>query len=126
MLFGKKKYIDLVIKYFNDKKISYEKNDNNISFEAAFDDYSVFPYITIDEDLNLLTCIINIRKISQKENVLLALNEFNLNSTFFKAMLKNDVILLEYNSYIDNSIIENLLKLIIDTISSLKEEIKVL
>ena len=46
MLFGKKKIGDLIIKYFNEKKISYEKNSASISFTVSYNDFSIYPYAT--------------------------------------------------------------------------------
>ena len=124
MIFGRKKLSDLIIKYLNDKKITYEKNLNVISFQASYNDFSIYPYIKILEEDESINILINIRKIDVKENVFFKINEFNLRSQYLKAVLNENVIVLEYNTLANNDNILLILDSILDSLSSLKEEIK--
>ncbi len=124
MIFGKKKIIDLIIKYFNEKKISYEKNLNIISFSASYNDFSIYPYIKINEENQQVSFLVNIRKINQKENVFEKLNTFNIKSQFFRAILNEDIIVLEYNTLVDSDNLNDILDQMIDSLSSLRVEIK--
>ena len=124
MIFGKKKIIDLIIKYFNEKKISYEKNLNVISFSASYNDFSIYPYIKINEENQQVSFLVNIRKINQKENVFEKLNTFNIKSQFFRAILNEDIIVLEYNTLVDSDNLNDILDQMIDSLSSLRVEIK--
>jgi len=124
MIFGKKKIIDLIIKYFNEKKISYEKNLNIISFSASYNDFSIYPYIKINEENQQVSFLVNIRKINQKENVFEKLNTFNIKSQFFRAILSEDIIVLEYNTLVDSDNLNDILDQMIDSLSSLRVEIK--
>ena len=60
----KKKIVDTVIKYFNDKKVTIEKKNDIITFELLFENkgYSLYPYIKINEDTEEFSIVINIRK----------------------------------------------------------------
>ncbi|MCR5647899.1 MAG: nucleotidyltransferase [Acholeplasmatales bacterium] len=124
MIFGKKKIIDLIIKYFNEKKISYEKNLNIISFSASYNDFSIYPYIKINEENQQVSFLVNIRKINQKENVFEKLNTFNIKSQYFRAILNEDIIVLEYNTLVDSDNLNDILDQMIDSLSSLRVEIK--
>ena len=124
MIFGKKKIIDLIIKYFNEKKISYEKNLNIVSFSASYNDFSIYPYIKINEESQQVSFLVNIRKINQKENVFEKLNTFNIKSQFFRAILNEDIIVLEYNTLVDSDNLNDILDQMIDSLSSLRVEIK--
>ena len=124
MIFGKKKIIDLIIKYFNEKKISYEKNLNIISFSASYNDFSIYPYIKINEENQQVSFLVNIRKINQKENVFEKLNTFNIKSQFFRAILNEDIIVLEYNTLVDSDNLNDIIDQMIDSLSSLRVEIK--
>lgn len=124
MIFGKKKIADLIIKYFAEKKISYEKEYNKISFVVSYSDFSIYPYLKINEDEEIINILINIRKIENKENVFEKLNSFNLKSQFFKAILNENVIILEYNAISTSDNVVDVLDLIIDSLASLREEIK--
>ncbi|MBO5542943.1 MAG: YbjN domain-containing protein [Acholeplasmatales bacterium] len=124
MLFGRKKLFDLIIKYFNEKKISYEKNASTISFTASYNDFSIYPYMRVSDEESSVDILINIRKIDVKENVFFKINEFNTRSKYFKAILDGDAIVLEYNTVAVNDNIDYILDSIIDSLSSLREEIK--
>lgn len=124
MLFGKKKLNDYLIKYFNDKKISYEMNDDStISFTISFKEFSIYPYVKDSND-GKLSVLINIKKIDNKNvnQALDKINKFNLNSNYFAAKLKDDILLLEYNTIIDGDV-SNYLDTLIDSITYLKDEI---
>lgn len=124
MIFGKKKIADLIVKYFNEKKISYERDLNKISFVVSYSDFSIYPYLKINEDEETINILINIRKIENKENVFEKLNAFNLKSQFFKAISNDGVIILEYNAISTSDNVVDVLDLIIDSLASLREEIK--
>ena len=126
MIFGKKKIADLLIKYFNEKKISYEKELNNFSFTVSYNDFSIYPYIRVNEEEGLISILVNIRKIGSKENVFEKLNSFNLKSQFFKAILNENAIILEYNACLSSDNFDDILDCIIESLSSLKEDIKLL
>lgn len=128
MLFGKKKLQDYLIKYFNEKNISFEKNDDStISFTISFQEISIYPYINASND-GVLSILINIKKIENKNRLeqLEKINKFNLNSNFFTAKIKDDILLLEYNTVIENDDVKEYLDVLIDSITNLKEEIKTL
>ena len=124
MIFGKKKIADLIVKCFNEKKISYERDLNKISFVVSYSDFSIYPYLKINEDEETINILINIRKIENKENVFEKLNAFNLKSQFFKAISNDGVIILEYNAISTSDNVVDVLDLIIDSLASLREEIK--
>ena len=78
----------------------------------------------VSEEESSIDILINIRKIDVKENVFFKINEFNTRSKYFKAILDGDVIVLEYNTFTVNDNIDYILDSIIDSLSSLREEIK--
>lgn len=123
-LFSKKKMSNELVKYFTNNKISYEiGEDTSISFMIAFDSFSIFPYIFLNEDNNSINIIVNIKKIGNKEigDALVRINDFNINSTYFQAKIKDNVILLEY-SFISKDL-DDVFDSLIDSLISQKEEI---
>ena len=123
-LFSKKKMSNELVKYFTNNKISYEiGEDTSISFMISFDSFSIFPYIFLNEDNNSINIIVNIKKIGNKEigDALVRINDFNINSTYFQAKIKDNVILLEY-SFISKDL-DDVFDSLIDSLISQKEEI---
>ena len=119
-MFGKKKSSDYLIKSFKNSSISYKLEDNVLSFEFSIQSIILYPYIVIDENSNEFPVVINIKKSDNK--VLEKLNDFNNNSRYFKASLKDNLIYLSYVILNDENVFENLNK-ILGSLKALIDEI---
>lgn len=119
-----KKASDKLNKYFQELNISLNTNDGMYSFEIYLNEagYALYPYFTFNDD-NALSFIVNVRRITNDENVLNSINEFNLKSKYLVAKSNLNSIYLEYNTicYVDN--IKEVIKSILDNIYSLQIEI---
>ena len=119
-LFNKSKE-EKLIKFFKEKKISYNEHDGLIELSLNFSNnkYFLHPYLKIENDDIYIT--INLRRCNKKDNLYDNINNFNLLSKFFKAIIKNDLLFLSYNAYYsgDN---EQILE-ILNSLYSLENEI---
>lgn len=124
-LFSRKTIKDELIKYFNEQNISLE-GDNPYSFQLNLNNYSLFPYITISD--NSLAFMINIRRVDTINlQILNNVNSFNLKSKYLSCKINSDnVIVLEYNSFVITDNVKLLLTDIIESVFSLKESIDLL
>jgi hypothetical protein len=119
---NKKKMFDVVKTFFVTNNATYTVNNNEISFEIHFDrnEFTLYPYININEDKELMSISVNIREISKKDltsKVLFNLNEFNSKSIYFKSFVNDDNILyLEYNTFTN---VDNVSKVLQDVVDSL-------
>lgn len=121
MGFFSKTTIEKINKYFKEKEITLEKKDDIYSFMITYDTFSVEPYFKVDSN-DYITMNVNLRMIDEKKFDYKTINDFNLNSPFFKAMVSdNNIIYLEYVFKIDD--VEELFDSIIDSLVSLKNEI---
>ncbi len=91
---SKKKTSDILIKSFKNDGITYKLEENILSFELPIGSTMLYPYITIDDDSDEFTIVINIKKAQLK--AFDSLNSFNLNSRYFKACYENELIFLSY------------------------------
>ena len=103
---SKKKLSDILIKNFKNENISYKFEDSFLSFEFPISNIMLYPYIKIDDDSEEYSIVINIKK---EENVNFNnLNDFNINSRYFKAMYDNGIIYLSYVFASDENIKQEL------------------
>ena len=98
-LFTKNKKEERLIKFFKDKNLSIIEHDNlfEITLNFVNNKYYLHPYFKFDDDI--LNISINLRKYNKKENIYEKINSFNLLSKYFKAVIKDDLIILTYNTY---------------------------
>ena len=93
-------------KNFKNENISYKFEDSFLSFEFPISNIMLYPYIKIDDDSEEYSIVINIKK---EENVNFNnLNDFNINSRYFKAMYDNGIIYLSYVFASDENIKQEL------------------
>lgn len=116
---SKKKMSDSLNRYFNENKATLNIENDIISFELYLDKgYTLYPYISLDEENDNVSFLINLRMVNDK-NIYEKINQFNLKSMYLVAKLNEDRILsLEYNfkAYHDNinDIIDNIIKSIFE------------
>ncbi len=91
---SKKKTSEILIKSFKNDGITYKLEDNILSFELPIGNTMLYPYITLDDDSNEYTIVINIKKPTTKN--LDNINRFNIYSRYFKACYREDLIYLSY------------------------------
>lgn len=129
MAFWNKKKVDSrFISYFIDKKIPYEVENNEvirIKFEMCLKEKQlmIYPYLTIDD--HTISLNVNLVEHSLKGYNFERLNEFNLQSKFFKAYITDTgIVVLEYRFMQgdDCSILDELLQNLVN----LQNEIDVL
>ena len=118
---GKKSVSDILIKSFKTDGITYKLEDNVLSFEYPIQNTILYPYITIDEDSNEFTVVINIKKANLK--TLDQLNVFNVNSRYFKACYKDELIYLSY-VFTSNEDIREELNRVLGSLKALIDEIQ--
>ena len=128
-LWGKKRLIDSFIKYLNDKNISFDIEDGCISFELFFDNlkYSLFPYVSFDDENHEVSVIINLKKIEVPFNLkeINRINEFNLKSKYFVLKFNSSNILyLEYNAIVNNDLLEDLFNNLTSSLFVLEEDVE--
>ena len=103
---SKKKLSEILIKSFKNDNITYKLEGNVLSFEFPISNIMLYPYIKIDDDSEEYSIVINIKK---EENVNFNnLNDFNINSRYFKAMYDNGIIYLSYVFASDENIKQEL------------------
>lgn len=111
MAFWSKKSIsDILTKSFKADGISYKYENHVLSFEYPVGNKMLYPYITIDDSSDELSIVINIKKPNNKS--LDAINSFNLNSRYFKACYKEDLIYLSYVFNSSDEVRDNLNKIL--------------
>ncbi|MGM9970197.1 MAG: hypothetical protein ACI35S_07365 [Anaeroplasma sp.] len=123
-IFGNKKLIDKLLKYFNEKNITIINENNKYSFELFMVEsgYSLFPYFTLDDESNELSIVINV--IKKEEVDYNKVNSFNLKSKFFAAKISNEnIIYLEYNTIVNADNIKEIFMNVIESVFSLQEDI---
>lgn len=118
---SKKKTSDILIKSFKADEITYKLEDNILSFELPVGSAILYPYITLDDDSNEFTIVINIKKTVLKS--LEQLNNFNVLSRYFKACYKGELIYLSYVFTSGDEIREELNR-ILGSIKALIDEIQ--
>lgn len=124
-LWSKKKLDSKIINYFNDKKITYEIVEDEITklnFELCFPEakFILYPYLTIDG--SLISFNINISQTS-KGYSLDKLNSFNMKSRYFKTYITPEgLVVLEYRFNNTDDIVKNL-DILIQSLYDLTSEI---
>ena len=124
---NKKKMLDIIKTFFITNNATYTVSDNEVSFEIHFDrnDFTLYPYLKINDDKGLITFNVNIREIAQKDitsKILSNLNEFNSKSIYFKAFVnEDDILYLEYNSFANTDNVLNVLQGVIDSLFNLSD-----
>ena len=114
------------LEYLNENNICYEiENGDNTKIKLQLcipeKNIMIYPYITIDN--GIVSVNINVNKQSLKNYDYSKLNDFNIKSKFFKAyILDNGVIVLEYR-FNDETKLNSYLKILIDSLYSLQNEI---
>ncbi len=124
-LWSKKKLDNKITNYFNDKKITYEIVETEvtkINFELCFPEakFIIYPYLTIDDSL----VSFNINIVQGTKNYSLdKLNSFNMKSRYFKAYITPEgLVVLEYRFNNADDIIKNL-DVLIQSLYDLTNEI---
>ena len=114
---GKKKSRDVIEKYFKEKNISLEFENGKYSFVLVNQEkgFSLYPYFTYDDDSHELSFLINIRNASFDYNYKI-LNEFNLKSKYLKALLKDSIIFIEYNTKVELDEFREIMDLLIESV----------
>lgn len=124
-IFGNKKQIDKLNKYFLEKKIELkEEADNKYSFEIVFNElgYSIFPYLKLNDENNQIAIVINLRKCDNVPYE--AINTFNVKSKYFSAKVSsNKIIYLEYCTILSNDLFKETINDILNSISMLAADI---
>jgi len=117
---NKKSLFDKLNKYFKDNNISIDEIDEAYSFELSFDKFNLFPYFKLnDDELNI---IINLKKDSNLNNKLI--NEINLKSKFFTLKNKDDILYLEYNTFVDSDNVVDVFTKVISSINEFEKELE--
>ena len=106
-LFGmfSKSLEDKINKYFKENKLSLKKQGDKFYFDLYFpnEKYTLTPYFELGTG-NLVVFMVNIKKFDDVSlDILNKVNDFNLKSEFFKAQIKNNVLYLHYECYLDGS-----------------------
>jgi len=122
-IFGNKKLIDKLNKYFYEKKIELKAENDKYSFEIVFHElgYSLFPYFKLSEASNEISIVINVRKCDNVDFNML--NSFNLKSKYFTAKASNNVIYLEYTTSLSNDTYKEVLNDILNSLTMLAIDI---
>ncbi len=107
---SKKKAIEILIKSLKSDNVSFKENDNVISFEYQINDSILYPYLKFDEETDYASIVINIKKQVLKGYE--KINEFNINSRYFKAAVKDDLVYLSYAFTADDNIRDELNKIL--------------
>lgn len=124
---NKKKMLDIVKTFLETNNATYTVSDNEVSFEIHFNknDYTIYPYIKINEDKDSIIFTINVKPINKSDLTIRdfsKLNEFNSKSVYFKAFVNDDNILyLEYNTFADVDNITNVLQEVINSLFELSD-----
>ena len=112
------------MKYFKERKISLTENNNKYEFELNFPNkkFNLYPYFTLDSDY--LSIVINIKRVNDKEinQILPMVNGFNAKSKYFTMKIFNNVVYLEYNTFLDDSF-KVFLDEVFNSLNSLEEDI---
>ena len=117
---NKKSLFDKLNKYFKDNNNSIDEIDEAYSFELSFDKFNLFPYFKLnDDELNI---IINLKKDSNLNNKLI--NEINLKSKFFTLKNKDDILYLEYNTFVDSDNVVDVFTKVISSINEFEKELE--
>ena len=128
-LFGRKTVYDEIKKLFIEKNTSIE-GENPITFQLNLDKYSLFPYITLNDnkDYSNISFMINLRKANNDNNQLFNnINSFNMKSKYLVCKLNTDnILILEYNTFVNVDNVKPIINDIIESVFSLQEEIDLL
>jgi len=125
-LFSGKNPTKSLMKHTQQKGYVITNDGTYYRFEIRFeeDNLSLFPYFVIDEDKNIFSICINLKKVlNDKEINYQKIIDFNNNSRFFTLKFENNVLFLEYNTYFDDNL-ENIFDLIIENVFMLRNLIK--
>ena len=107
---SKKKAIEILIKSLRSDNVSFKENDNVISFEYQINDSILYPYLKFNEETDDASIVINIKKQVLKGYE--KINEFNINSIYFKSAVKDDLVYLSYAFTADDNIRDELNKIL--------------
>lgn len=124
---NRKKMLDLIKTFLENNNATYTVSNNELSFEIHFNknDFTIYPYIKINEEKGIVIFTINIKEANKNEmtsKMLYNLNEFNSKSVYFKAFVNEDNILyLEYNTFANVDNINNVLQGVINSLFDLSD-----
>lgn len=128
-LFSRKNVKEEIKKLFIEKNTTIE-GDNPYTFQLNLNKFSLFPYITINENKDYinLSFIINLRKVEAINNqIYININSFNMKSKYLVCKLNMDnILILEYNTIINVDNTRTIINDIIESVFSLEEEIDLL
>lgn len=125
---SKKRMLDSLTKYLTEQKVTYTDTLDCISFELFFQKsgYSVYPYIKLNEEIEEVSIVINVKKLEAEpaSKLYQRLNSFNLKSKYFTAKISEGLVLyLEYNTYASYDSIDKIIDRSIESLFNLQEEI---
>lgn len=122
---SKKKNKDALIKYLSEQNVNYHEEHGCITFEISMKNgqYSIYPYIRINETTDELSILINLRTVEEKSKEYSKLTSFNEKSKFFVAKIRDSVLVLEYNCYATYELVEKIIADVFSSVSELEDEI---
>lgn len=122
---GKKSIKDSLIKYLNEHGVTCKEELGCLAFDLYFkkSEYTVYPYLKINENNEELSIIVNLREVGDSFKDYARINSFNYQSKYLMAKVKDGLLYLEYNCHIsyENAVI--VLENIVESLFSLQEEI---
>ncbi|MBE6137155.1 MAG: hypothetical protein E7176_02030 [Erysipelotrichaceae bacterium] len=125
MAFWSKKSIrESIIEYLEEQKVSYKEEFGCITFELYFkrDEFSIFPYIKINEMNEELSFVVNLKEVDNYKDCS-KLNKFNALSKFVAAKAKDNLLFLEYNCFTNPTVAPQLIDKIVESLYGLQSEI---
>lgn len=125
MAFWNKKSIrECILKYLEEQEVSFKEEFGCITFELYFkrEEFSVFPYIKINEMNEELSFIVNLKEIENYKDCQ-KLNKFNSLSKYVCAKHKDNMLFLEYNALINSDQAPIIIDKIIESLYGLQSEI---
>lgn len=125
---SKKKNKDALIKYLNEQNVNHHEEHGCVTFELSMKNgqYSIYPYIRINETMDELSILVNLRNVVEKSKEYSKLAAFNEKSKFFVAKIRDAVLVLEYNCYATYELVERIIAEAFASLCQLEEEIDAL
>lgn len=128
MAFWSKKRSNKIYEYFDKRGITYQKEENDITrikFDLCFkeNNFILYPYLTIEEDNNLISFNVNVSSNNLKNYDLSIINDFNIKSNYFKAFItEKGIVVLEYRFFSSDDLFK-ILDELIESLVTLGNEI---
>lgn len=122
---GKKSIKDSLIKYLNEQGVTYKEELGCLSFDLYFkkSEYTVYPYLKINENNEELSIIINLREVLDSFKDYSRINNFNCQSKYMIAKVRDGLLYLEYNCHVTYDNLAIVLENAVESLFALQEEI---